>query len=125
MLTTMNPATVQQNHTARLYTPAVDVLESADEFTLYFDMPGVNGQEIDVRYEDGTLWVRGRAAARQSDDTRFQVREYGVGDYERSFRVSDQIDASKIWAQYADGELVLHLPKIEAAQPRKIEVRVQ
>jgi HSP20 family protein len=51
------------------------------------------------------------------------LREYGVGDFRRAFRVGNQIDATRISADFADGVLRLHLPKIEAAKPRKISVQ--
>ena len=65
-------------------------------------------------------WRRGKATAR-----RCLLREYGVGDYYRSFQVSEAIDAGKISAEYADGVLTLHLPKAEAVKPRKIAVSVK
>jgi HSP20 family protein len=51
--------------------------------------------------------------------------EYGVGDYYRTFRVNEQIDASRIHASAADGVLTVHLPKAEAAKPRKIAVNAE
>ena len=52
------------------------------------------------------------------------MQEYGVGDYFRTFQVSEAVNAAKISAQYADGVLTLHLPKVEAVKPRKIAVNV-
>ena len=62
-------------------------------------------------------WRRGRG-----DGQGYFLREYGVGDYYRSFQISEAIDAGKISAEYADGVLTLHLPKTEAVKPRKIAV---
>ena len=59
---------------------------------------------------------------RQEAQGPYLRQEYGVGDFYRTFRVSEQIDASRISAQYAAGGLTLHLPKVEAVKPRKIKV---
>ena len=66
---------------------------------------------------------RGGPAARRPGGE-FLLHEYGVGDYYRTFQVSEAIDAGKISADYADGVLTLHLPKAEALKPRKIAVNV-
>jgi HSP20 family protein len=115
---------LERTRDGRYYRPNVDILELPDELLVLADMPGVKPGEIDIRFEDGELTIHGPAAARQKPDANYLLMEYGVGDFYRTFRVSEQIDASKIHAEYADGVLRLHLPKVEAAKPRKIEVKV-
>ena len=107
------------------YRPNVDILEKADELIVLADVPGATGEDIDIGFEDGTLTIHARVNPRQEEDTEYVVREYGVGDYHRTFQVSEAIDAGKITADYADGVLTLHLPKAESTKPRKIEVRSQ
>ncbi len=106
-----------------VYRPNVDILETKDELTLVADMPGVSSESIDIDFKDGLLTVQGKVGPRYGEGTAFLLNEYGVGDFHRTFRVSEQIDANRIHAQYADGVLTVHLPKVEAAKPRKIEVR--
>ncbi|HEX3868874.1 MAG TPA: Hsp20/alpha crystallin family protein, partial [Pirellulales bacterium] len=104
------------------YRPMVDILETSDELLLRADVPGAKRDEIDIRFEDGQLTVHAPVAERYKDAASFFAVEYGVGDFYRTFRVSEQIDSSKINAEYADGVLIVHLPKTEAVKPRKIEV---
>jgi len=104
------------------YRPQVDILEKGDELVVLADVPGATGEEIDVDFEDGTLTIHAKVAPRQEERMEYLVREYGVGDYYRTFHVSEAIDASKITAEYADGMLTLHLPKAESTKPRKIDV---
>jgi len=105
------------------YLPNVDILETKDELLLVADLPGVTAGEIDIHFEDGQLSVSAPAKTRQAEGTRYLLREYGVGDFHRTFRVSEQIDASRIAAEFTDGVLTLHLPKVEAVKPRKISVQ--
>ena len=48
--------------------------------------------------------------------------EYEEGDYQRSFRLSDEIDRDKIEAVVSDGVLRLRLPKSQEARVKKISV---
>lgn len=113
----------EPTRSAWTYVPNVDILDTPEELRVLADLPGVGEDSIDVRFEDGTLTIHGRVRERQSEDTRWLRREYGVGDFHRTFEVSESIDARQISAEYADGVLTLRLPKTEAAKPRRIQVR--
>ncbi len=104
------------------YRPNVDIIEEADELVLMADVPGVAGDNVNVDFEDGTLSIHARVE-KSEDEREYLAHEYGVGDYCRTFQVDESIDAEKIEAECHDGVLVLHLPKIEAAKPRKIKVK--
>jgi HSP20 family molecular chaperone IbpA len=107
------------------YRPVVDIVENANELLIYADMPGVKGDSIDIHFEDRTLSIHGRVEPRQAAKTTYLLQEYGVGDFQRVFQVSEAIDSTKITAEYTDGVLMLHLPKVEAVRPRKIEVQAK
>jgi HSP20 family molecular chaperone IbpA len=104
------------------YLPNVDIVEKADELYVLVDMPGAKADQIDVDFENGTLAICGRAEPRQSDDTDYLLEEYGVGDFQRTFKVSEDVDAARISAEYRDGVLQLRLPKAESVKPRKISI---
>ena len=104
------------------YRPNVDILEEKDELVVLADVPGATAEDIVVDFEDGTLTIHAKVKPRGEDDRQYLVQEYGLGDYYRTFRVSESIDAGKISAECADGVLTLHLPKAEAVKPRKITV---
>lgn len=106
------------------YRPNVDILEQAEELLIVADMPGVNAKEINVHFEDGELMIHGVVPSRYPSEGRVLLQEYGVGDFYRTFRVSERIDAGGIRAEYSNGVLTVHLPKVEAAKPRKIAVQV-
>ena len=104
------------------YRPNVDIYELADQLVVQADMPGTKTDQIDIQFEDGSLTIHGRVPLRQESQGPYLRNEFGVGDFYRTFRVSEHIDASRISAEYRDGVLTLHLPKTEAVKPRKIKV---
>ncbi|MCL6504280.1 MAG: Hsp20/alpha crystallin family protein [Pirellulales bacterium] len=114
----------ERTRSGQTYRPNVDILEQPEELVMLVDLPGCQGDQIDVRFEDGELTIHAPVAPRQPAGTRYWLREYGVGDFYRTFRVSEQIDSQRMHASYAQGVLTLHLPKVQSAQPRKIPVAV-
>ena len=113
----------EETRSAQCYRPNVDILEKENELYLVADVPGALADKIDVDFADGVLTVHAPVEPASDDGRRYLVREFGKGDYRRSFRVSEQIDPSGITAEVADGVLTLHLPKAESIRPRKIAVR--
>jgi HSP20 family molecular chaperone IbpA len=87
------------------------------------DMPGVKSDDIDIDFKEGVLTLHGRVERRQTEGTHYALEEYGIGDFHRTFQVSEQIDAGRISAAYKDGVLTLRLPKLERVKPRKIAVQ--
>ena len=120
--TAEQPALAERTRSGCCYRPNVDILEKGDELLVLADVPGARSNSIDVKFEDGMLEIQAAIEPRECDGHTCLLHEYDVGDYYRSFQVSEAIDAGKISAQYADGVLTLHLPKAEALKPRKIAV---
>jgi HSP20 family protein len=118
-------AATEHTRNCRFYSPNVDILEQADELLVLADLPGAKSDKIDIDFEKGVLTLHAHVLARQDENQRFLAREYGIGDYCRTFRVSEAIDAGRISADYADGVLTLHLPKAESIKPRKINVNLK
>lgn len=104
------------------YSPPVDILESENELLLFADMPGVKESDVDIRFENGELTLHGRRAKPPVPAAAW-LWESQAGDFFRSFRITEQVSADKIWAELKNGVLKLHLPKSEAAKPRKIAVK--
>lgn len=105
-----------------VYTPHVDILELPDELVLQLDMPGVRPEDVEIDFERGELTVRGKRQPRNEPGTRL-MQEFAGGDYYRAFLISQDIAADRITAEMKYGVLTVHLPRVDAAQPRKIAVK--
>ncbi len=117
-----HPEGAERMRSGQFFRPNCDIVERDDELLLLADVPGARSDQIDVKFENGTLSIHARVERRQAPETEYLLCEYAVGDYWRTFQVSEAVDASKISAEYANGVLTLHLPKAESLKPRKIAV---
>jgi HSP20 family molecular chaperone IbpA len=117
------PCEVAKPESKITFTPRFDLWENDQEFVLVGDLPGVGAEDLEVRYENQELTIEGKVTPRQGE-ARFLGVEYGVGDFHRSFRVSEHIDGESIAAELKGGVLTLHLPKRAELRPRKIAVQV-
>lgn len=108
---------------AVVYRPDTDIYETEDHVVLVADMPGVAPADVDVNLERRVLTIRGHVPRRAHDGYRRVHAEYGEGDYERVFTLSEEIDRDRIEASHKNGVLTLKMPKAESAKTRKITVK--
>lgn len=106
------------------WNPSVDIVERDEGFTLTFDLPGINREDIGLHVKEGILTVKGdRPAPEASEEKHYAHYERPAGEFERSFRIPDHVDAGKIEAAYENGVLALTLPRKAEAQPRTITIK--
>lgn len=103
--------------------PAVDVWEDANGITLRADMPGVTKDNLDIGIDGDRLTIAGDVTLGESAKLRDIHAEVRVAQYQRSFILSRDLDTGKVHASLANGVLQLHIPKLEMAKPRRIEVK--
>ncbi len=129
MSTTLTPETthndvapIERTPAGTTYSPRFDIWENDDEMILYGDLPGVMPEDLEVRFENPVLTIRGKVSPRHSD-IKFLHGEYGIGDFHRTFTIGEVIDTEKISAELKNGVVTVHLPKSEKVKPRRIEVK--
>jgi len=104
------------------YRPSVDIVETPSDVVLFADVPGVDESHVDVTLDKNVLTIRA-TADKPTCEGRTAVRsEYGVGDFERVFTLSDDVSREGIEATVKDGVLQLRLPKTAQSARRKINV---
>jgi HSP20 family molecular chaperone IbpA len=105
------------------FVPRSDIYETAESFIVILDMPGVNGDTIDITLDKNLLLINGFTDLETPEGYTLAFAEYESGDFERSFRLTDKIDRDGIEAIFRDGVLHLTLPKAAEEQARKIVVQ--
>lgn len=107
---------------ALTFQPNVDIRDLGGEVVFIADIPGAKAGGIDVGFEDGVLTIHAVVPPREQAGRPIR-QEYGIGNYRRIFRLGEGFDASQITADYARGVLTVHVPRLAAVRPRKVEVR--
>jgi HSP20 family molecular chaperone IbpA len=106
----------------RYVTPPVDIVETDEGLTLTADVPGLDEQSLEISVDQGVLTIEGKAVFGTGS---LLWREYAMDGYWRQFQLPDTFDAGKARADVKNGVLTLHLPKAEAARPRKIAIETR
>jgi len=116
------PQGAERTRHRKVYVPLVDIVETDNVLTLLADMPGVDDKGVEVMIEKNVLTIRGTVADDVPAAYSHCYEEYGVGDYERSFTLPNEIDRDAITARMKDGVLTLSMPKVKQALAKKVTV---
>lgn len=107
------------------FAPPVDIEETAEEFVLRADLPGVSQKDVKVSLMGDTLTIRGeRKHANASNGGNVHRTERIHGVFERTFTLGAPVRNDQVKAQYRDGVLEIRVPKAEEAKLREVEVQV-
>ncbi|MGQ9630186.1 MAG: Hsp20/alpha crystallin family protein [bacterium] len=123
-----NPRNVQAGEGAergaeKYYVPQADVYETENDVTIKLDMPGVSKDDLEITVDNNDLRIVGRVRQERTEGYTPLMREYRVGDYRRTFTLSNAIDRDKVEAKLHNGVLTITLAKSERVKPRIIEIQ--
>src|SRR5215470_16134373 len=100
--------------------PAVDIVDKENAYELSAELPGMDENNIDVKFSDGTLTIRGeKRDEREEKKKNFHLAERRYGSFQRSFSVTERVPPARREAKFKNGLLTVTLPK--SLQARKNE----
>lgn len=116
---------MHRNHSigSQHYIPLTDIIEGENEWIIYSEMPGVKKEDISITFEDSHLKIEGKKELRHNSDN-YTNEEVHNGFYQRKFKLSRDVDSTKIDASYENGVLELRIPKKKEKQ-KLIEIKIK
>lgn len=107
------------------WTPSVDITETDAAYVVKGEIPGVNKDDVKVTVEDGMLTIQGeRKMEKEEKGKKFHRIERSYGSFMRSFRVPEDVEESKVKAEFKDGMITVTLPKSEKAKSKSKAVNI-
>ncbi len=100
----------------------MDAFERGGLYTLRFDLPGVDPDQVDLTVEGNVLTVTAERPIERTDDVTWLLRERPSGMHRREVRLGDRLDSSAIDASYDNGVLTVTIPMREEAKPHKVSI---
>lgn len=110
----------------RTMSPAIDVIEGAEDISVHCEVPGITLDELDVSIASNVLTIKGNKNKEgKGDDPRYYTRETWSGQFQRTISLPKDVDSEKIEAELRNGILMVTLPKREEAKQKRIAVKVK
>lgn len=106
------------------WMPMTDILEADKEYLIKLYLPEVARDKVDVLVEEGVLVIKGERKLEREKGVQVLRSEILYGPFERRFMLPDGVDAKLVKADFKDGVLFVHLPKIEKkiVEPKRIAI---
>jgi len=104
--------------------PDSDIYETNNEYKIYFDIPGVEKDDINLKVEKNILTLTAECTKKPGEKYECLRHEMNYAGYKRSYELGNTIDAEKIKADFNNGTLVLTLQKREEQKTKEIKIKV-
>ena len=107
-----------------VFTPPIDIYETAEGLVLQADLPGVASESLELQIQNNKLSLYGKVSSSVPPDARLIHQEYQVGHFLRSFILSEEVDHERISAKLNQGVLEVVLPRLPKPEPRRIQIQI-
>lgn len=101
----------------------MDAYEKDGNYTLRFDLPDVDPDNVDLTVENHVLTVTASRKREDDEDVNWLLRERPTGNHSRQIRLADSLDAGNVDASYDNGVLTVTVPMREESKPRKVSIQ--
>jgi HSP20 family protein len=109
----------------RRWLPAMDLVETEDDFVLRADLPGLSEDDVNIELEDTVLTISGERKSEHEERKEGYYRvERASGSFSRSLTLPEGVDGTAITASFDKGVLEVRIPKPEERKPRKVAISV-
>jgi HSP20 family protein len=109
----------------RRWIPAMDLVETDDDFVLRADLPGLSENDVKIELEDNVLTISGERKAEHEERKEGYYRvERASGSFVRSLTLPEGVDPDSVKANFERGVLEVRIPKPEERKPRKVAISV-
>ena len=106
--------------------PAIDMTDEEKVYRVTVELPGLTEKDIEITKDGDLLTIRGEKKEEHEEKEKgYFLSERHFGLVERSLRLPEGIDDTKIEAKFANGVLTVILPKTPEAvsKPKKIAIK--
>ena len=111
------------NGAGRRWIPAMDLVETKDDFVLRADLPGIGDDDVSIEVENNVLTLSGERKAEQDERHEGYYRvERATGSFARSLSLPEGIDPESVTATFDNGVLTVRIPKPVQAKPRRVKI---
>jgi len=104
------------------WIPPIDVYETADDYIITAEVPGLGRGDVDIQVHDGRVQISGQRRERDVQCEQYHRVERGHGSFSRTFELPLPVNGDQVTADLRDGVLTVVCPKAKEAGAHRIVV---
>jgi HSP20 family protein len=104
------------------WVPAIDLHETATDYVLTAELPGVRQEDVHIQLQDSRLTLSGSRPESPRAYEQYHRVERGHGAFTRTFQLPQPVNGEAITADLKHGVLTVTCPKVAEPEPRRIRI---
>ncbi|MEM6839291.1 MAG: Hsp20/alpha crystallin family protein [Cyanobacteria bacterium P01_C01_bin.120] len=107
------------------FLPSAEMTETSDAIALSVELPGLNAEDVDIQVTQDSVSISGERRSESNVSENGLTRsEFKYGSFRRVIPLSTRIDNTQATANYENGILKLHLPKVAEERNEVVKVNL-